>query len=77
MKLVRDMAVQPDRVAIVVTHDPRVLEFGDRIITMEDGRIQDNRHRVPPGASLRDPDRFAPEMLGSRPLNGQTKGTKP
>jgi len=39
MELIRQVAVQPDRLAVVVTHDPRVLGFGDRIITLEDGRI--------------------------------------
>jgi putative ABC transport system ATP-binding protein len=39
MQLIREMALQPQRVAIVVTHDPRVLSFADRIVTIEDGRV--------------------------------------
>ena len=39
MELIRQVALQPDRVAVVVTHDPRVLGFGDRIVTLEDGRV--------------------------------------
>jgi putative ABC transport system ATP-binding protein len=39
MELIRQVALQPDRVAVVVTHDARVLGFGDRIITLEDGRV--------------------------------------
>jgi len=39
MELIREVALQPDRVAVVVTHDARVLGFGDRIITLEDGRV--------------------------------------
>jgi putative ABC transport system ATP-binding protein len=39
MGLIREMALQPDRVAVVVTHDPRVFRFGDRIIKLEDGRV--------------------------------------
>jgi putative ABC transport system ATP-binding protein len=39
MELIRHMALQPDRVAVVVTHDARVFSFGDRIITLEDGRV--------------------------------------
>jgi len=39
MELIRQMALQPDRVAVVVTHDARVFGFGDRIITLEDGRV--------------------------------------
>jgi putative ABC transport system ATP-binding protein len=40
MELVRRVAVQPDRAVIVVTHDNRVFDLGDRIITMNDGRIE-------------------------------------
>src|SRR5262245_19922646 len=39
MELLRKVAVQPDRAVIVVTHDSRVLKFGDRIVTMSDGKI--------------------------------------
>jgi putative ABC transport system ATP-binding protein len=39
MKLIRELARQPDRVAVVVTHDPRVLDYADRIVTLEDGRV--------------------------------------
>ena len=41
MQLLRDTTVQPGRAVIVVTHDSRVYEFGDRIVSMSDGRIQD------------------------------------
>jgi putative ABC transport system ATP-binding protein len=40
MELLRKVAVQPGRAVIVVTHDNRVFEFGDRIIHMSDGRIE-------------------------------------
>jgi putative ABC transport system ATP-binding protein len=40
MKLLREVAVQPGRAVIVVTHDSRVFEFGDRIVYMADGRIE-------------------------------------
>jgi putative ABC transport system ATP-binding protein len=40
MELIREVAVQPDRAVIVVTHDSRVYDFGDRIVTMADGRIE-------------------------------------
>ncbi len=39
MELLKRVAVQPDRAVIVVTHDSRVFEFGDRIIHMDDGRV--------------------------------------
>jgi putative ABC transport system ATP-binding protein len=40
MELLRKVAVQPGRAVIVVTHDNRVLTFGDRIVTMSDGQIE-------------------------------------
>src|SRR6202007_3378778 len=40
MELIRRVAVQPDRGVIVVTHDSRVYRFGDRIVSMSDGRIE-------------------------------------
>jgi putative ABC transport system ATP-binding protein len=40
MELIQQVAVQPDRAVIVVTHDSRVYSFADRIAAMEDGRIE-------------------------------------
>lgn len=40
MELIRDVVVRPDRGVIVVTHDSRVYRFGDRIVSMSDGRIE-------------------------------------
>jgi putative ABC transport system ATP-binding protein len=40
MALIRQVAVQRDRAVIVVTHDSRVFGFGDRIVYMNDGRIE-------------------------------------
>jgi putative ABC transport system ATP-binding protein len=40
MELIRRVAVQPDRCVIVVSHDNRVFDFGDRIIHMTDGQIE-------------------------------------
>lgn len=39
MELMRSVAVQADRSVIVVTHDSRVFDFGDRIAHMDDGHI--------------------------------------
>lgn len=39
MELLTSVAVEPERTVIVVTHDARVMEFGERIIEMADGRI--------------------------------------
>jgi putative ABC transport system ATP-binding protein len=40
MGLIKQVAVQPDRAVIVVTHDSRVYDFGDRIVSMADGRVE-------------------------------------
>ena len=39
MELLRSAAKSPDRALIVVTHDPRIFEFADRIAHMDDGKI--------------------------------------
>jgi putative ABC transport system ATP-binding protein len=39
MGLIQEAACQPDRAVIVVTHDSRVYDFGDRILEMSDGRL--------------------------------------
>jgi putative ABC transport system ATP-binding protein len=40
MELLRRVALHPNRAVIIVTHDNRVFEFGDRIIYMSDGRVE-------------------------------------
>jgi putative ABC transport system ATP-binding protein len=40
MELLRRVAVQPGRAVIVVTHDNRVFKFGDRIVRLNDGRVE-------------------------------------
>lgn len=39
MEMMRDLARNLGRGVVVVTHDSRVVEFADRIVHMEDGRI--------------------------------------
>ena len=55
MQILKDSALAKDRCVVVVTHDPRVFGFGDRVVTMEDGRITQVRSQV---ASK---DGFSPE----------------
>lgn len=40
MQMMRELAHERRRAVVIVTHDPRVLEFADRIIRIEDGRIE-------------------------------------
>jgi putative ABC transport system ATP-binding protein len=42
MVMLRDLAHESERAVVVVTHDPRVMEFADRTIRIEDGRIADS-----------------------------------
>jgi putative ABC transport system ATP-binding protein len=46
MGLLRQVAVQPDRAVLIVTHDSRVFAFGDRIVHMSDGRIERTESRI-------------------------------
>lgn len=39
MELLRNLAKSPNRALIVVTHDPRIFNFADRIARMDDGKI--------------------------------------
>jgi putative ABC transport system ATP-binding protein len=39
IELLQRLARENRRAVVMVTHDPRVLSFGDRIIHLEDGRI--------------------------------------
>jgi putative ABC transport system ATP-binding protein len=39
MNILKRHAMSPDRAVIVVTHDPRILAFADRVARMDDGRI--------------------------------------
>lgn len=45
MELLRKTTVRPDRAVIVVTHDSRVFDFGDQIISMSDGRVESVQSR--------------------------------
>jgi len=51
MEILRNVAVEGDRAVIIVTHDSRVLEFGDRIARMEDGQIVSVVNRDSPEAA--------------------------
>jgi putative ABC transport system ATP-binding protein len=47
MDLLREVAIQPDRAVIIVTHDNRIFDLADRILEMEDGRITADRRPEP------------------------------
>jgi putative ABC transport system ATP-binding protein len=41
MEILRSHTMSPDRAVIVVTHDPRIVAFADRVARMDDGRVID------------------------------------
>jgi putative ABC transport system ATP-binding protein len=41
MELLRELASSHGRAVVVVTHDPRLEKFADRVVRVEDGRIQE------------------------------------
>ena len=43
MRILADAAHQRDRAVLVVTHDPRIVPFADRIIKIEDGLLVDGK----------------------------------
>jgi putative ABC transport system ATP-binding protein len=47
MELLQRSAVTPGRAVVVVTHDSRIFEFGNRIVHMNDGRVDLVEVRAP------------------------------
>ena len=45
MELLHSSVVRPDRAVIVVTHDNRIFQYGDRTVHMDDGRITRHEQR--------------------------------
>ena len=71
MELLKSIAVEGDRVVLIVTHDSRVFEFGDRIASMNDGQIVDVQER--------DDEGFAapPAWHGGHALTAAGDGSGP
>ncbi len=49
MTVLAEIAKDPSRAMFIVTHDPRIMPFADRILRIEDGRIVSDQRR---GASV-------------------------
>jgi putative ABC transport system ATP-binding protein len=43
MAVLAEIAKDPSRAMFIVTHDPRIMPFADRILRIEDGRIVDDQ----------------------------------
>jgi putative ABC transport system ATP-binding protein len=39
LEILREVAATPERALVIVTHDPRIFGFADRIAVMDDGRV--------------------------------------
>jgi putative ABC transport system ATP-binding protein len=50
MTVLAELAKDPSRATFIVTHDPRIVPFADRILRIEDGRIVDDQRS---GANVR------------------------
>jgi lipoprotein-releasing system ATP-binding protein len=50
MKVLAAIAKDPSRAVLVVTHDPRILLFANRIVRIEDGRIIGEERAIPQSA---------------------------
>ncbi len=51
MELIRGLALESNRVTMVVTHDQRVFGFADRIVSMDDGRVSGEQRQTPADAN--------------------------
>ena len=40
MRLLKNVALSPERALVIVTHDARIFGFADRIARMDDGHIE-------------------------------------
>jgi putative ABC transport system ATP-binding protein len=56
IELLQRLAHQHSRAVVMVTHDPRVLSYGDRILRLEDGRLV--REELP-ASTIPNPGQFA------------------
>jgi putative ABC transport system ATP-binding protein len=65
MQMLRNLAVQPGRVVIVVTHDERVYDFADQVLEMEDGRVKATHE----GRHLGKSDHKAPALADQPKVN--------
>ena len=45
MTVLAEIAKDPARATFIVTHDPRIMAFADRILRIEDGRIVSDQRR--------------------------------
>src|ERR1051325_2916734 len=64
MELLRELATSQHRAVVVVTHDPRLERFADRVVRVEDGHIQSITSSIAPSPS---PSVASPAESTTRP----------
>jgi putative ABC transport system ATP-binding protein len=52
VQLFRDLGRARGSTTVMVTHDPRILDLADRVVTLEDGRIAADRARKSPAGEV-------------------------
>ena len=57
LALLRSCATEDGRTVIVVTHDPRAAEVGDRLVEVADGRVLEDRRTSAPVTATGSPAR--------------------
>jgi putative ABC transport system ATP-binding protein len=63
MQMMKDLAHERDRAVVIVTHDPRVAEFADRTVRIEDGLVAKNQSELEVSAGI------LPEHQHATPLS--------
>jgi putative ABC transport system ATP-binding protein len=84
IELLQRLARVNGRAVVMVTHDPRVLSFGDRIVHLEDGRIvreesfADRQDGVPTGSrrTSLDAEILRPSLPVARGAQGESDGLR-
>jgi putative ABC transport system ATP-binding protein len=59
VKLLKQLGAERGTTTVMVTHDPRILDLADRIITLEDGALARDTAVTADGSELRDRDEHA------------------
>jgi putative ABC transport system ATP-binding protein len=67
MRILASIAHERERAVLVVTHDPRVVPFADRIIQIEDGRLTDESSGGPEYGRLPKVTMLAPRAERDEP----------
>jgi len=52
MRIMQGLAHDHGRAVVIVTHDPRMVGYADRIVRIEDGRVRTDREPEPPEPSV-------------------------